>query len=373
MKISTRFASVDIGNDALKGIFGGFNEKLYIPNVVAKEEEDRKIIELEKDTLNGLHVKISSPSLSNETGIYVVGNLATGYDHNDRMGIRSVKAESDQSLVVLLTALAVDAVKHFPSINGACEANFLLSTGLPLDEVKDKKKKVLKQRLMDKEHVVTFLQTPKLQGKTVKIIFSDVLVNGEGYAAFLDLTTDDALQTRNGYLKNKCIMINDIGGVSTDTAVFKADGEIHNKASQGLDEGTLKYLQEILEAIDKQHKVKLPSLQHVLDVIQKDKMVLVKGRKVSAEKEIIPVLEKAAKVQFKHIENTWEAAPELEKAFLIGGGSALLKEYILELNKEINYPLEFIQPDESVWMIARAYWKALQLYAKHKNLEIVSV
>jgi plasmid segregation protein ParM len=371
----TRFASIDIGNDGLKGYFGSLEEKMHIPNVIAKEEMEREIIELEKDTLNGLHVMINSPSLS-QNGTFVVGNLATRYVDNERMGTHSVKAESDQSLIVLLTALAVDATQRFRDTNNVVKANYLLSTGLPLDEVKAKKRKVLKERLLNKTHEVTFLQTPKLQGKKVKIEFTDVLVNGEGVGAFLDLTTDDKLQAKNPELHNQNLMINDIGGISTDTAVILAGGEIDNTASKGIDEGTLAYLEEISEGIYRELQVKLKSLKHVVDIIKNGKTVSVKGQKIPAHHIIDPVLRRAAKTQMRHIESVWEKAPEVEKSIQIGGGAMILREYMEELNKEKQYPLVFIETqneDEAMWMIARAYWKALQLYVKHKNLKVVSV
>ncbi|MFC0560773.1 ParM/StbA family protein [Halalkalibacter alkalisediminis] len=372
----TRFASVDIGNDGLKGYFGSLQEKIHIPNVIAKENEEREIIELEKNTLNGLHVTVESPSLS-KNGTYVVGNLATRYVDNERMGTHSVKAESDQSLLVLLTALAVDATKKFSERNSVIKANYLLSTGLPLDEVKAKKRKVLKERLVNSTHKITFLQTPKLQGKTVIIEFADVLVNGEGVSAFLDLTTDDKLHSKNEELHNQCVMINDIGGISTDTAVILTGGEIDNTASKGIDEGTLTYLEEISESIYKELHIKLKSLKHVVDIIKSGKTVSVKGKRIPVHHIIDPILRRAAKTQMKHIESVWEKAPEVEKSIQIGGGAMILREYMEELNKEKQYPILFIDTtdddEEAIWMIARAYWKALQLYVKHKNLQVVSV
>jgi plasmid segregation protein ParM len=372
----TRFTSIDIGNDGLKGYFGSLQEKIHIPNIIAKENEEREIIELEKNTLNGLHVTVESPSLS-KNGTYVVGNLATRYVDNERMGTHSVKAESDQSLIVLLTALAVDATKKFSERNSVIKANYLLSTGLPLDEVKAKKRKVLKERLVNYTHKITFLQTPKLQGKTVIIEFADVLVNGEGVSAFLDLTTDDKLHSKNEELHNQCVMINDIGGISTDTAVILTGGEIDNTASKGIDEGTLTYLEEISESIYKELHIKLKSLKHVVDIIKSGKTVSVKGQRIPVHHIIDPILRRAAKTQIKHIESVWEKAPEVEKSIQIGGGAMILREYMEELNKEKQYPILFIDTtdddEEAIWMIARAYWKALQLYVKHKNLQVVSV
>lgn len=63
-----RFVSVDVGNDAVKGFLGSIENRVYIPNVIA-EVQDREIVEMEKNILNGLHVEITSSALKIKTEV----------------------------------------------------------------------------------------------------------------------------------------------------------------------------------------------------------------------------------------------------------------------------------------------------------------
>ena len=57
-------------------------------------------------------------------------------------------------------------------------------------------------------------------------------------------------------------------------------------------------------------------------------------------------------------------------AYLIGEGALVLKSYIGEINeKEEKYPLRFVSQKESIWMIARAYFKLLMIYLTQKGIK----
>lgn len=228
-----RLAAIDIGNDAVKAYLGNLENSIYIPNVIA-EVKNRDIIEMEKDPLSALHVEITSSALKQKHGYYAVGKLAAKYPNNDELTPDVDKSESDQPVILLLTTLAYDAVKHFPEKDGVIEATYLLSTGLPLDETKRGKTKNFRKKLKTAQHEVKFLQTPNLQGKTVHIKFEQVLVNTEGYAAYIDLTTNNDGSTKNEELFGKTILINDIGGLSTDSAIITSESEVDNEYSDGI-------------------------------------------------------------------------------------------------------------------------------------------
>ena len=57
MSIS-RIAAIDVGNDCVKALFGKLDFNLYIPNVIARDTEDRPVIGIEelneKDPLDGI-------------------------------------------------------------------------------------------------------------------------------------------------------------------------------------------------------------------------------------------------------------------------------------------------------------------------------
>lgn len=56
-------------------------------------------------------------------------------------------------------------------------------------------------------------------------------------------------------------------------------------------------------------------------------------------------------------------------SYQIGGGAVVLGNHITEINKEENeYPFRFISPEDSVWMISRAYYKILLMYLKSKGI-----
>ena len=44
-----RIAAVDVGNDSIKAIFGEFDYELNIPNIIARDTEDRPIIGMEEN------------------------------------------------------------------------------------------------------------------------------------------------------------------------------------------------------------------------------------------------------------------------------------------------------------------------------------
>src|SRR4051812_841330 len=256
----TRSVSIDIGNDALKGFLGELDNQIHIPNVIA-QVRDREIVEMEKNPLNGLHVEIVSSALKSKHGKFAVGKLAAKYPDNDELTPEMDKSDSDQPVILLLTALAYDAVNHFPEEEGVIEASYYLSTGLPLDETKSGKAKDFRKKLKTAQHEIRFLKTPSLEGKIVRIKFEQILVNTEGFAAFVDLTTNDNGSTKNEELIGKTILINDIGGLSTDSAIITAEAEVDNEFSNGIKRGVSTYLDNIIRKVYSKHKYTIKSRQ----------------------------------------------------------------------------------------------------------------
>lgn len=70
-------------------------------------------------------------------------------------------------------------------------------------------------------------------------------MNTEGFSAYIDLMMNEDGSDRNVELQGKDIMINDIGGLSTDTAVILSDGSIDNTNSKGIPEGVSPYLMKL--------------------------------------------------------------------------------------------------------------------------------
>ena len=228
--MSTRVAAIDVGNDALKAMFGKLESEFYIPNVIARDIEDRPIIGIEdlnqQDPLDGIHIRVHSPALQDNNVIYRVGNLAAKSDNSAELDPGSGKSEEDQTLVLLFATIALDAARQvqagtFKKVNSVVEASYTLGTGLPLREVKEGKDVGYRSKLLGAVHQVEFLITPRYQGTKVNIRFDDVKVYPEGFAAYINLVMDNNLAIINRELIDKRILIQDIGGLSTDIAVIK--------------------------------------------------------------------------------------------------------------------------------------------------------
>lgn len=123
-----------------------------------------------------------------------------------------------------------------------------------MNETKRGLNKEFKKQLRNGQHQVTFLNTPNHEGKTVRIQFENVLVNTEGFAAYIDLTSDFDGANKNEHLINKDILINDIGGLSTDSAIITKNGEIDNEYSDGIKKGVSSSLDSIIKKVYDKHR-----------------------------------------------------------------------------------------------------------------------
>ncbi len=215
--------------------------ELNLPNIIARDTEDRPVIGMEeldqKDPIEGLHIRVHSPALKENNAIYRVGHLATKASNSTELDPGSSKSEEDQTLVMLLAASALDAVEAFkPNANQMIDANYTLGTGLPLREVKEGNDLGYRSKLIGSVHQVEFLVTPQHQGKKVNIKFDEAKIYPEGFAAFINLVMDQDLKIINKKLIDKQILIQDIGGLSTDIAVIK-NRTVDDDKAQGFNLG----------------------------------------------------------------------------------------------------------------------------------------
>lgn len=94
------------------------------------------------------------------------------------------------------------------------------------------------------------------------------------------------------------------------------------------------------------------------------------GNRVSIKDIVDEELGILAKEEYKLIKNMWHNVPEIRLSYQIGGGSLILRPYLTELNQQDkNYPLRFVSKEDSIWMIARAYFKILLMYCNSKGIE----
>lgn len=378
----SRIAAVDVGNDSLKAIFGKLDSEINIPNVIAQDIEDRPVIGIEEldneEPTDGIHIRLHSPILKDNNSIYRVGKLATKSGNSTELDPGSNKSEEDQTLVMLLSALALDAArdenkKVFKRTNNVIEATYTLGTGLPLREVKEGKDVGYRSQLLGSIHQVEFLVTPKYQGLKVNIKFDEVKVYPEGFAAFINLVMDNDLNIINKELIDKQILIQDIGGLSTDVAVIK-NRKVDDDKAQGFNLGVSESLDEIREEIFSRHGVELDSRLDVVDIITKKNdrnHIMVKGSRTSVHDIVDRILLELAKKQYRHLRNVWQRNSQTEICYFIGGGSIVLKDYLKTLNNSLDgYSIDFFEDEkESVWMMANAYYKLISDFEKKNQKE----
>jgi len=370
----SRVAAIDVGNDSIKAIFGELEYELNIPNIVAREAEDRPVIGIEeldnKNPLDGIHIKVHSPALKDNNVIYRVGNLATKTNNATELDPGSSKSEEDQTLIMLFTTLALDAVKQdgFPRIKNVIDASYTLGTGLPLREVKEGKDAGYRSRLVGNVHQVEFLVTPKYQGLKVNIKFNEVKVYPEGFAAYINLVMDNNLKIINKDLIDKRILIQDIGGLSTDIAVIK-NRNVDDDKAQGFNLGVSESLETIREEIRIKHGVELDSRRDVVEIITRKNdrnHIMVKGSRTSVHDITDRILLDLAKKQYRLLRNVWQKNSQTEICYFVGGGSHVLKDYLKTLNNNLDgYNIEFFEDDkESIWMMANAYYKLIMDFVR---------
>ncbi|WP_442597105.1 Alp7A family actin-like protein [Neobacillus sp. D3-1R] len=379
---TSRITAIDVGNDCVKALFGKPAYELYIPNVIARDTEDRPVIGIEdlndKDPLDGIHIRVHSPALKENNVIYRVGNLATKSDNASELDPGSSKSEEDQTLVMLFATLALDAVRDenanlFKKINNVIDANYTLGTGLPLREVKEGKDVGYRSQLLSSVHQVEFLVTPKYQGLKVNIKFDQVKVYPEGFAAYINLVMDNDLNIINRDLIDKSILIQDIGGLSTDVAVIK-NRNVDDDKAQGFNIGVSESLEAIREEIRTKHGIELDSRRDVVEIITRKNdrnHIMVKGSRTSVHDITDRILLELAKKQYRHLRNVWQKNSQTEICYFVGGGAMVLKDYLKALNNGLDgYNIEFFEDEkESIWMMANAYYKLISDYVRKNNKE----
>jgi plasmid segregation protein ParM len=368
----SRVAAIDVGNDSIKAIFGELDYELNIPNIIARDTEDRPVIGIEeldnKNPLDGIHIKVHSPALKENNGIFRIGNLATKSINATELDPGSSKSEEDQTLIMLFATLALDAVREnnshaFPRTKNVIDANYTLGTGLPLREVKEGKDAGYRSKLVGSVHQVEFLVTPKYQGLKVNIKFDEVKVYPEGFAAFINLVLDNNGKVINKELIDKRILIQDIGGLSTDIAVIK-NRNVDDDKAQGFNLGVSESLEAIREEIRSKHGVELDSRRDVVEIITKKSdrnHIMVKGSRTSVHDITDRILLDLAKKQYRLLRNVWQRNSQTEICYFVGGGANVLKEYIKTINNNLDgYNIDFFEDEkESIWMMANAYYKLI--------------
>ncbi|MBM6994352.1 hypothetical protein D3C76_215730 [compost metagenome] len=326
-----RIAGIDVGNDSVKVVVDGSQRPIIIPSIVSPGY-DRHVLQEEDSPLKALDVRVYSPKLKRNNQRYFVGLLAMEDQDNSELEETDNKATSDQSLVVALTALAYAALsgQTYPTAGtGIEEAEYIIGTGLPVRSYVAFHQ-AFEERLTG-EHEVTFLSTPELRGRTVRLQIRRTIVSVEGAAALFHLATNDTLQVRNEELHNGCIGICEIGALTTDFPVVKRMN-IDNQFSTGEQFGLATYLDSIIRDIEDQFGYRFPSRTKLIGRIRNREFVI--QRVGEGQADIRPIVDmyfsRAAQKLVDLIRKRWKKYPDIECFYVLGGGAAALKSYLID-------------------------------------------
>ncbi|KIL39437.1 hypothetical protein SD70_19860 [Gordoniibacillus kamchatkensis] len=327
-----KLAGIDIGNDSIKLVMDGSAEPLIVPNVVAPGY-DRHILQEEDSPVKALDVMVSSPSLAQRNQRYFVGLMAVEHEDNMELEETDNKALSDQSLIVALTALAYACVTSSSytqsGFGGADEVEYVIGTGLPV-RLYAKFHEAFEQRLVG-EHEVTFLSTPQLQGRRVKVAIRRAVVSIEGAAALYNLATLDSLQVRDEELYYGCIGVCEIGALTTDFPVVKRMN-IDNHFSYGEQFGLSNYLDLIIRDVEDAYGYRFPSRAKLVQRVKERNFVIqmLGEGQVDIRSVVEPYFQRAATRVAELIRKRWRKYPDIQCFYVLGGGAAALKPYLQE-------------------------------------------
>jgi len=330
-----KLAGVDVGNDSVKVVLEGFREPIVVPNVVAPGYE-RLVLQEEDSPLKAFDVVVNSPALRRNGRRYFVGALAVEHEDNFELEETDNKATSDQSLIVALTTLAYAGLTSQSGAQslaggfaGSEEVEYVVGTGLPV-RTYPKFQQTFQERLVG-EHEVTFLSTPQLKGRKVRVSIRKAVVGIEGAAAVYHMATHDTLQVKDEELYYGCIGVCEIGALTTDFPVVKRL-TVDNHFSHGEQMGMSMYLDGIIRDVEDQYGYAFPSRAKLVQRIKSREFTIQRIGEGQADIRSIvdQYFTRAARRMVELIRKRWNKYPDIQCFYVIGGGAAALKPYILE-------------------------------------------
>jgi plasmid segregation protein ParM len=341
-----KLAGIDIGNDSVKLVLEGSHEPVIIPNIVAKGY-DRHILQEEDAAIKALDVMVYSPTLALNNQRYFVGLLATEHEDNVELEPSENKALSDQSLIVALTALAYTGIMGQTfggsAFSSSDEVEYVIGTGLPV-RTYAKYHEMFEQRLVG-EHEVTFLSTPQLRGRKVKVIVRRAVISIEGAAALYNMATHESLQVKDEELYYGCIGICEIGALTTDLPVVNRMN-IDNHFSYGEQIGMATYLDSIIRDVEDAYGYHFPSRAKLVQRVKNRNYTiqLIGEGQVDIKPIVDQYFYRAAQRMIDLILKRWKKYPDIQCFYVLGGGAAALKSYLMEASGNIK--LRFVSESE---------------------------
>lgn len=342
-----KLAGLDVGNDSVKVMVEGAAEPAIIPNVIVPGYE-RIVLQEEDSPLKALDVVVSSPALERNNQRYFVGLLATENEDNFELEETDNKALSDQSLVVALTALAIAGVMGgsyggVPTVTGVGEVEYVIGTGLPV-RLFPRYHRRFEERLVG-EHEVTFLTTPGLRDRKVRVTVRRAVVSIEGAAAILNLATYDNLQVKDEELYYGTIGVCEIGALTTDLPVVKRMS-VDNQFSHGEQVGMASYLDSIIRDVEDMYGYTFASRAKLVAKIKnRDYTIQRIGEGTADIKPIVDhYFSRIAMRIVDIIRKRWRKYPDIQCFYVVGGGAAALQPYLVEAAGSMR--LRFVEDPE---------------------------
>lgn len=195
------------------------------------------------------------------------------------------------------------------------------------------------------EHEVTFLSTPKLRGRTVRVIIRRAIVSVEGAAALFHLATHNNLQVRDEEIYYGCIGVCEIGALTTDFPVVKRM-TIDNQFSTGEQLGMAAYLDAIIRDVEDQFGYRFPTRAKLIQRIRRGNYII--QQLGEGQADIRPIVDmyfsRAAQKIVDLIRKRWKKYPDIQCFYVLGGGAAALKPYIIEAAESMR--LRFVENSE---------------------------
>lgn len=360
----------DAGNYLGQHYFGVEKTALEIPNVVVEVEEFDDVLEPAPDVLDGLYVSVNSAALDQKCGKFIVGTKAAEQEFAEEFAKGSQKYSSDQTFIQLVTASAVDAVQSgdfHEGSDGILHATYNLSTGLPVNEAKDKRRKEqFLHKLRNHYHIVQFFNAnEQFDGKVVKIKYQRVLVNSEGNAAHVALSRGDDLKKRTDRpFTDDTYILNDLGGGTDDIGVIRDGRRVDSDLSQSYDLGVSPEIDKIIDEVADKYGYRFTSRQaFTVCATKQNYEILINGvERVNIADIATKYLKPLARQVIRRLDGTWKRVPEAVAAAFVGGGSLLLRPYLEEINSGKRNLWFCDSPDEARWMMASAYEKLNRIY-----------
>lgn len=360
----------DAGNYVGQHYFGEEKKAIEIPNVIVEVEEFEDVLEVSPDILDGLYVQISSAALESKHGKFIVGLKAAEQEFASEFEKGAQKWNNPQTIIQLVTASAIDAIQcgEFPTgPDGIIHANYKLSTGIPINEAKDKKRKEqFINKLKSNIHTVQFFNAnEQFNEKIVKINYQRVIVSSEGNAAHVSLSRNDDLTKRTDRpFTTTTYILNDIGGGTNDIGVIRDGKRIDSNLSQSYDLGVSPEIDKIIEEVADKYGYRFTSRQHFTTCATKHNYtILIQGvQQVDISDIARKYLKPLAQQVIRRLDATWKRVPEAVAAAFVGGGALLLRPYLEEINNNSRNLWFCNSPEESRWMMASAYEKLNRIY-----------